>query len=114
MKTNETHLDENTARLLRAAVGDEARLSPKLSSQMLARLTLHLRQQSSAFPNSALAVLGGLVAMVAVWWIGRSLPLNSLTPALASQQLVLFVGILNLIMVPFAGLVIIMRRRRDV
>lgn len=114
MKTDDFHLQENTERLMRAAMGDEARLSPKVRSQMLAQLARHLRQQRPVFPDSALALLGSLAAIVAMWWIVRGLPLNALTPALAAQQLMRFVGILNLIVIPFAGLVIIMRRRGDV
>ena len=114
VKTNQDHLEENTKRLLRAALGSEARPSPKVRSRTLALLSRQVRPKKPAFPDAALAFLGCLAFIGAVWFAGRYVSLDSITATLSSSHLLAFVLALNLAVIPFAGLVIIMRRKTDV
>lgn len=114
MKSDTHHLDENTGRLIRAALGDKARPSPELRLQTLELLIRRRYLQFQAFPDPVLALLGSLLIFAALYWTGSSLTLSSTTSASASLQLIRFVGILNLVVLPFAGIVIIIRRRRYV
>ena len=114
MKSDMHHLDGNTGRLIRAALGDKARPSPELRLQMFELLIRRRYLQFQAFPDPVLAVLGSLFVVAALFWIGSSLTLSSTTSASASLHLIRFVGIINLVVLPFAGIVIILRRRRYV
>jgi hypothetical protein len=114
VKISEDHLEENTKRLLRAALGSEARPSPKVRTRTFMLLTRLARTKTPAFPDTALALLGCLVFIGAVWLAGRCISLDSITAALTSSHLLAILLALNLIVMPFAGLVIILRRRSNV
>jgi type VI protein secretion system component VasF len=112
--SNRGHLEENTRRLLRAALGSSARPNPEARKQAIDMLANHLRARRTSFPDVVLAALGFLAILAVLWWIGSSLDVASVTIAEASIRLVRLAGILNLLVLPFAGLVIILRRRSNV
>ena len=114
MKTNQEHLEENTKRLIRAALGGGAQPSPKVRSRSLALLTRQVLRKPSAFPDMALAMLGGLALIMAGLCAARYASLDSIEAALTPTHLVTVVLAFNMVTIPFAGLVIIMRRRSDV
>jgi len=114
VKSDMHHLDRNTGRLIRAALGDNARPSPELRLQTLRLLMRRRYLQFQAFPDPVLALLGSLFIFAALYWIDSSFTLSSTPSAFTSLQLIRFVGILNLVVLPFAGIVIIIRRRRYV
>jgi hypothetical protein len=114
VKSDTHHLDDNTGRLIRAALGDKARPSPELRLQTFELLIRRRHPQLQPFPDPVLALLGSLVIFATLYWIGSSLTLSSTASAFASLQFIRFVGVLNLIVLPFAGIVIIIRRKRYV
>jgi len=106
-------LEENAARLVRAAYGPSARPSPKASKRVFRLLLGQVRARSAtpSFPDAALAVLGAIVALLAVFLAVQSaLPRTSLgtNPSLLAAAIML---VLNLAWVPVASIVIVMRRR---
>jgi len=106
-------VEENTARLVRAAYGPSARPSPQASERVFRLLLGHVKERPAtpSFPDAALVALGALVAAVAVCVAAQVvLPRASLgaSPSLLAAAMML---VLNLAWVPVAGIVIVMRRR---
>lgn len=106
-------LEENSARLVRAAMEPGARPASGLRRDMLRRL---LRERARlapvAFPDSVVVLLGALwltVAGVLAWLLGSSVAPLAARPAL----LLAAVGLgLNLALVPVAGIVVVLGRKR--
>lgn len=106
-------LEENTARLVRAAYGPSARPSPEASQRVFRLLLGHVRVRPATpgFPDAALVALGAIVVFLAVGLaIQVAFPMTSLnaSPSLLAAAMVL---ILNLAWVPVASIVIVLRRR---
>ncbi len=103
------HDENNTARLVRAALGPEARPGPQAGARMLARMTAELRARRPVeFPDRALVALAGLLAAAAGAGAGYRVPGAGDIVTLAVSALL----VVNLIMVSVAGAVIVLRRRR--
>lgn len=106
--------EQNTALLIRAAMGPDARPAAGLRRSMLRRL-LQERARSApvAFPDAVLALLGGLLLAAAgfmVWLAGQGGGSAAANPALLLAAVALG---LNLLLVPVAGLVIVLGRKRE-
>jgi len=113
MNNRETSCEQNLGRLLQASCGAEARVTPAARHQLRQRLLAECRAQSAPaeFPAVMLGVLTCvlllLVAGGALAGLGRgSLPASS-TALAPFCALVL----LNLLCLPVASLVIILRRK---
>ncbi len=108
-------LEENTARLVRAAYGPSAHPSPQASKRVFRLLLRHVgaRPVTPSFPDAAVVVLGAMVAVLAVCLAVQAvLPKTSpgANPLLLATATWL---ILNLAWVPVASTVIVIRRRHD-
>lgn len=112
MNQEDPMLEENVARLVRAAASAEARPTPELRQQVFQRLrdVLHDRTTPVRFPDGLLAGLG-LVLSLAGGWSGLSL--LGILPSATENPLLLLIAVgllLNLALVPVAGIVIVKRR----
>lgn len=109
--------EENTARLIGAALGPDARPSPAARTRALAQLLSESRRLHAAtFPDRALALLIGALALMTAWIVVQGTgPALSVANGNGEQgaMLVVVAAVLavNLVMVPVAGAVIILRRR---
>jgi len=106
-------LEENTARLVRAAYGPLARPSPQASRRVFRLMLDHLRVGSATpgFPDAAVVTLGATLAALAVCLAIRAvLSSTSLVvdPSLLATATWL---VLNLAWVPVASIVVVVRRR---
>jgi len=106
--------EENTARLIRAAMEPGARPSAGLRQSMLQRLLQEpARSTPVAFPDAVVVLLGGLLlaaAGVLAWLVVQGSPPLAANPALLLPA----VGLaLNLVLVPTAGIVIVLGRKRE-
>lgn len=112
-KENE-FLEENTARLIRSALGADARPPFVAKERVLRRLLAEQRArlERAEFPDSVLAALVGLLAVVGVWLtaqrLGPGLPAASSLPLTIAMWLVC----VNLSAIPVAGIIIVIRRRK--
>jgi len=113
VKTDNSHLEANIERLLRAAMEANARPGPEVRSRMTDRVANLIRAQRTAFPEPILVILGTLALFIALSWLGSALNLHPSMAAAAVSRLLQLLGALNLIVIPFAGLVIILRRRKS-
>ena len=101
--------EENAARLIGAALGPDARPSPATRSRAFAQLLAESRRLHPAtFPDRALALLIGALALMAAWVAVQGAGDSEPGAMLVVVAVVLAV---NLVMVPVAGAVIILRRR---
>jgi hypothetical protein len=113
MTDEETFYEQNLGRLIRASCGPETRVTPFARHQLRDQLETESRARSAGaeFPAVVLGVLTGVLLLLViggVWtgWGRGSLPANR---AVWSPFCVLV--LLNLLCLPAAGLVIILRRR---
>lgn len=113
MKTDNSHLEANIERLLRAAMEANARPGPEVRSRMTHRVANLIHAQRTAFPEPILGILGTLVLFIALSLLGSALNLDPSMAAATVSRLLQLLGALNLIVIPFAGLVIILRRRKS-
>ena len=113
MSEEDRHLEHNVGHLIRAACGPSTRPSTEASERTYQLLLNHVRTRSSEsdFPDIAVAVLGAVSAIIAIWavvqviWNGR--------PFRATPLLLITViwATLNLALVPVASIVILRRRQ---
>lgn len=109
----EGHSEENTARLIRAAYDPSARPTAEASEGTYHLLLAHVRGPMAVdgFPDLVVGLLGGMLAIAVVWlsvrvvWGGASF---SADPALWSVGVW---AIVNLSVVPVAGVVILIGRK---
>jgi len=112
--------ENNTARLIQAGIGADARLDPRVKERVWLRLVAQTPQQSvpAPFPDFAIGTLGVLLVLAAagalVRYLGTSAPsmLPSMLPSLLSVSL--FFLVLNFAMIPVASILIVIRRRSHV
>jgi hypothetical protein len=106
---NEKALEENAARLIRAAYGPDARPGSQASETAYRLLLAHVRAKRAApdFPDLALGILGAVFVCTAAWLAARVL-LDG-TSLLADPSLVVVSTwvILNLAMLPIASIIIL-------
>ena len=113
MNDKNRHLEENTSQLIRAGFGTEVRPGPLASERTFRLLAAQHRRSHApvAFPEGVLAVLTGVLALMAVLLgtqiVAQGMP-RATDPTFAVTALPLA---LNLICVPIAGIVIVTRRR---
>ena len=69
MNDENCRLEENTARLIRASFGPEARPDPRTSRETLRRLTAQVRasRTPTTFPERVLGLLLGTLVVMAAW-----------------------------------------------
>ena len=107
-------VQENTARLIQAAMGPDARPAAGLRRGMLRRLLAErARSAPVAFPDAVVVLLGGLLlaATGALAWL---LARGTWSPATNPALLLAAAGlVLNLVLVPVAGIVIVLGRKRE-
>jgi hypothetical protein len=106
-------LEENTARLIRAAYGSSARPTDHLSNKAFRSLLEHVRTRSATpgFPDAAVVILGGLLAALPIWLAVRAfLSSTSLVPDPSLLAATAWL-VLNLAMVPVTSVLIVIRRR---
>jgi hypothetical protein len=113
MNQDERLLEENTARLIRAASGTDARPGPQTRQRMFQILLTCVRERSSevSFPDVVVSALGGLLMLVAIWLVGWRTGTGislSTSPTLLIPAVWL---LLNLALVPIACIVILKRRQ---
>ena len=104
-------LDQNLARLLRAALPPEARPSPRARSAVLSRLLAAWGTPVAPFPEPLVALLAAVPVLLAAAGAAGPLglsPAPRLRPELLGPCLVLLA---NLAAVPCAALAIVLRRR---
>ncbi len=116
MNDENAYLEDNIGRMIGAAFAAEVRPRRNASKQVLRRLVSELQTERPppAFPNPTLALLVGILALMATVLathapgvtgaVGMNSPMTMVAVALA----------LNLVWVPIAGTVIVIRRRRHV
>ena len=113
MNHKETSYERNLGPLIRGSCGPDIRVTPNARRQLRQRLLNEycVRSAPDEFPQLVLSILTGVLLMLVIggvwtsrgrdWW-----PINSTVLSL----LVALVG-LNLLCLPTAGLIIILRRR---
>lgn len=111
MNSENSHFEANVKRLLGAALEEHARPSPQARSHTISMLAKRLNAQRTVFPEPVLGILGIMVLFGLLWWLGSIANLNPTTVPTALRYSIQFLGALNLLVVPFAGLVIFIRRR---
>lgn len=105
--------EENTARLIAAGFGPEARPGLRIRAATLQRLRSRLgpRRAATAFPEHILCLLLGMLVLMAAWSGTDLMKANSSFGDGVTSLVCLAAALLNLAFVPVAGFVIVIRRR---
>lgn len=113
MNQDNHDLQENTARLIRAAFGPEARPDPQTSREVLGRLVTQLRvgQTAVPFPERTLGLLAAALVLMAVWLASHMIGSTPAVTAAPAGPVIASVLFLNLAFVPAAAVLIVIRRR---
>ncbi len=111
MKSDNSQLEKNVKRLLGAALEERIRPSPEARSETLSMLTNLVHARRTDFPEPVLGILGVLILLGAILWLGGAASYQSTNVPPVLLYLLQFLGALNLLTIPFAGLVIFIRRR---
>jgi len=116
MEDSERCLETNVARIMKAGIGMHVRLDERVKEQTWLRLASQLRTQRRAvsFPDLALTILTGILALLAVVLADETLGAGASTAMSPLFVVALVVLALNLAAVPVAGLFIVIRRRHNV
>jgi hypothetical protein len=113
MKVEEDHLETNISHLIQAAYGPSSRPSRQARDRVFCLLHENVRavRKLATFPELVLALLGGSLVALGAWWIASTIA----GPLAISRNpyMGLFVAVLviNLIFVPAAGTLVVVRRR---
>ena len=109
---NERYLDKNTARLVWAAFGPDARPSEQAAERLFLAVRALVRARAAvvAFPDAAVGILGAMLVLVAIW-LSIQLVITG-TYALGVPPLLVMAAWLaaNLALLPVASVVILLRR----
>lgn len=105
---NNTHNEENFARLLQNAYGAEARPSTHIYQQTYQRLLAEMRAgtEPASFPDTVVVCIGGLLFLSVIWLLIQSESLAA-NPA---AVLLLAGALANLVLVPVASIIIVKKR----
>lgn len=105
--------EENDARLIKAAMGEEARPRPEVEQRALRLLKAEQQtmQESADFPLGILTVLVGILALATMFLCLRSLGLIGWAISSVPLAIATWLVYANLVTVPVAGIVIVLRRR---
>ncbi|MHC4592913.1 MAG: hypothetical protein ACYS8L_09500 [Planctomycetota bacterium] len=112
MTGEERDLEDRLTRLLRSAVGQEARPSAGARERVICRLKAQLRATRApvAFPSGILAVLVAVLSLIGAWLAvhtaGASQPPSASLPSIVAA---LMLGA-NFVSAPLASIVIVRRR----
>lgn len=113
MNNKKTSYEQNLARLIQAGCGSETRVTSCARRQLRQRLLAeyHNRPVPDEFPKVVLGILTGILLLLAMGdvWAGLSRDWLPVDYAALSPFFALF--LLNLLCLPAAGLIIILRRR---
>ena len=106
-------LEQNAARLIRAAYGQPTHPTPEAGKKLFRLLLGHIRgrRATPGFPDVAIVVMGGLLALVAGCLAIQALLPSSLRIGDLSLLATAAWLVLNLAVVPVAGIVVVMRRK---
>ena len=113
MDERERYLEDNTARLIRAGFSAEARPDTLTAEETWRCLTaqLHAKHTAVAFPDWTLIILAGILALMAAWLASQTF-VGGVSIAMSPSLIVIaLVLTLNLVSVPIAGIVILIRTR---
>lgn len=109
----ENRQEANVARLIRAGFGPASRPSPHAGEQAFRRLVIEWRAQQAGagFPDRIVVLLTGVLLLMGAWLTVQVVG-PGVSPLTAVPAIVV-VGLLaaNLVLVPVASLVIVLRRR---
>lgn len=110
MNNREANFEKNLKRLLKASCGPEVAVTPAVRERLRAALTLmlHRRLQPAEFPES---ILGAITALVLLVFIVCAWPGATTLARGVPGGPILALLIVNLVGIPFASLVIILRRK---
>ena len=116
--------ENNTAQLIQAGIGADARLDPRVKERVWLRLAAQMSKQPAPapFPDFAIGTLGVLLVLAAagalVRYLGTSAPSMppSMPPSMSPSLffIPLFFLVLNFAMIPVASILIVIRRRSNV
>jgi hypothetical protein len=115
MNDRERYLERNTAHLVQAAFGPQARPSARAAEQALRLLLDQVQGRSTeiAFPDAAVGILGATLVLAATWLTAQVIVSGpSLTANPSLLTLAAWLGA-NLALVPVASIVILIRRQRE-
>jgi hypothetical protein len=104
--------EENLSRLMHAGLPPDARPGAETRAEVFRRLVeiTRARADSRSFPDHLVVAIAAAIVLVAAWLVGRMAGQGLPAAGLAATAFVLIV-VLNLAMVPLAGVVIVLRRR---
>ncbi|HEY4761664.1 MAG TPA: hypothetical protein VIH42_13880 [Thermoguttaceae bacterium] len=107
------HLEDNLARLIQVSYGAESRPNLGAHERTFKYLAdnLHSRQSAAVFPEQIVVALVGMLILLAAWLVSQvdwtGMRLSTTLPCLVVACVVL----LNLLFIPIASIVILIRRR---
>ncbi len=113
MHNGERYHEDNIARLIQPALAPEARPDPLTREQTWRRLEtlLHAKRTPTAFPDWALVVLAGILALMAAW-LANQIFAGDVSMAMSPSFIVIALLLaFNLVCMPIAAVVIVIRRR---
>lgn len=113
MNDPETNFEQNLARMLQASCGPETRVTPGARERLRHELaaTLRHRLQPAEFQATALGLLTALVLLLFAAWSACAWPgAAGLAGRLPSGPILALV-VVNLVGIPVASLVIVLRRK---
>ena len=113
MNDGETNFEQNLGRLLQASCGPETRVTPAMRERLRHELaaTLGAHPQPAEFAGAALAALTCLVFLLCAAWSLRAWPGGTGLPAKFSTVPVMVLILVNMLGIPVASLVIVLRRK---
>lgn len=113
MNDREANFEENLRRLLRASCGPETRVTPAARERLCHELavTLGARPQPAEFAGTALAALTCLVLLLCAAWSLRAWTGCAGLPANFTTVPVMVLILVNMLAIPVASLVIVLRRK---
>ena len=113
MNVPSDHTDENLARLIQAGFGPESLPDLRARARVFQCLAEHLpgRQSAAIFPQGILLALVGILILLAVCLAAQP-HWTGIPPSMSLPNLIVgIVLILNLVFIPIASIVIVLRRR---
>jgi hypothetical protein len=113
MHASSEHLESNISRLIQVGYGAESRPDPAMHSVMLRSLEidLHGQQRIAALPEWIVAALVGFLVFLAAWLVLANPQVAVPTEFNTLYFTAAFVLILNIVFLPIASIIIVIRRR---
>ncbi len=113
MSDRETNVERNLRRLLQTSFGPEVRTNPAMREQLRQTLLAELRPwfRSVEFPKGVLGALSGALLLPVAAWAASGLSHGLSLAAHRAWEPFAALVLLNLVSLPIASLVIILRRK---